>query len=84
MRVVTVTGYLGDLGVRTAAVPRGGVHPGALWRGALLSQRALLLLHAPAALKARVGLQTHAAAVPQRVALVQVGWGGRKKREITF
>lgn len=72
--VATAAPYLGDLGVCTAAVARGGVHPGALLQGALLPQRALLLLHAPAALEARVGLQTHAAAVPKRVALVQVRW----------
>lgn len=59
----------------TAAVSRGGVHPGALWGGTLLPQGTLLLLYAPAALEPGVGLQTHPAAVPQRVALVQVGCG---------
>lgn len=72
--------YLGDLRVRTAAVSCGGMHPSALWRGALLPQGALLLLHAPATLKPGVRLQTHPAAVSQRVALIQVGWWGRRRR----
>lgn len=71
----SVTAYLDDLGVCTAAVSCGGVHPGALWGGTLLPQGTLLLLYAPAALKPGVGLQTHPAAVPQRVALIQVGCG---------
>lgn len=72
--VTTITAYLGDLGVRTAAVSGGGVHPSALWRSTLLSEGALLLLYAPAALKPGVCLQTHATAVPQCIALIQVGW----------
>lgn len=73
--VITITAsYLGDLGVCTAAVSCGGVHPGALWRSTLLPQGTLLLLYAPAALKPGVRLQTHPTAVPQGVALIQVGW----------
>ena len=65
--------YLGDLGVSTAAVARGGVHPAALGRSALLTERALLLLDTPATLEPGVGLQTHPTAVPHRWALVQMG-----------
>lgn len=70
-----VTAYLDDLGVCTAAVPCGGVHPGGLWGGTLLPQGTLLVLYTPATLKPGVRLQTHPAAVPQRVALIQVGCG---------
>lgn len=77
--VVTVKAYLGDLGVCTAAVSCGGMHPSALWRGALLPQGALLLLYTPAALKPGVRLQTHPAAVSQCVALIQVGWWGKRR-----
>lgn len=64
--------HLDDLGVRTAAVSRGGVHPSAFCRNAFLPEGALFLLHTPAALKSGVGLQTHATAVSQCVALIQV------------
>lgn len=80
MCVVTVTAYLGDLGVCTAAVSCSGVHPSALRGSALLPQGALLLLHTPATLKPGVRLQTHPTAVPQRIALIQVGWRGRRKK----
>lgn len=69
--------------MRTAAVSCGGVHPSALWRGTLLSQGTLLLLYTPAALKPGVCLQTHPTAVPQCIALIQVGWGKRKKKTRT-
>lgn len=72
--------YLGDFGVRTAAVPGGGVHPCALWGSALLSQGALLVPYAPAALKPGVCLQTHPAAVPQSITLVQVSWRQEKEK----
>lgn len=64
----------------TAAVSCGGMHPGALWGGTLLPQGTLLLLHTPAAFKPGVCLQTHPAAVPHGVTLVQVGCGDRSKR----
>ena len=70
-----MSSYLGDLGVGTAAVAGGGVHPAGFRGRALLAQRALLLLDTPATLKTGVGLQAHAAAVPQGVALVEVSWG---------
>ena len=69
--------YLDDLGVCAAAVAGGGVHPGALRRRALLFQGALLVVDAPATLEPGVGLQTHATAVPQGVALIQMSWGTR-------
>lgn len=73
--------YLDNLGVCTAAVSCGGMHPSALHRSTLLSQRALLLLNTPAALEPGVRLQTHPTAVPQSVALVQVCWGRRTKHD---
>lgn len=79
--VITDTAYLDNLGVRTAAVSCGGVHPCALWRGTLLPQGTLLLLYAPTTLKPGVCLQTHPTAVPQCIALIQVGWGERKKKK---
>lgn len=68
-----------------AAVSRGGVHPpsafsqlhrevGISSSGALLSEGALLVLDAPTTFEPGVSLQAHATAVPQRSALVQVGW----------
>lgn len=84
MRPHTWSPHLGYLGMGTAAVPRGGVHPAAALRqlqrrvgirsaGALLPEGALLLLHAPATFEPGVGLQAHAAAVPQSSALIEVG-----------
>lgn len=82
--------YLSDLGVGATAVSRGGMHPSSTfsqlqWKvgisstGALLPEGALFVLDAPTAFKPGVGLQTHTTAVPQRSALVQVGWlRGRK------
>lgn len=64
--------YLGDFGMCAAAVSSAGVHPDALGRCALLSQRTLLLLDAPATVEARICFQTHSAAVPHGVTLVQV------------
>lgn len=48
--------------------------------GALLPEGALPVVDAPAALEPGVGLQAHAAAVPQGSALVEVSWrsGGQR------
>lgn len=79
----SVTVYLDDLGVCTAAVSCGGVHPCALGGGTLLPQGTLLLLHTPAAFKPGVCLQTHPAAVPHRVTLIEVGCGDGTVRKRT-
>lgn len=83
--------YLSDLGVGATTVSRCGMHPssafsqlhlqvGVCAAGTLLPQGALLILDAPATLKPGVSFQTHPAAVPQRPALVQVGWLKDRKR----
>lgn len=51
--------------------------------GALLPQGALPVLDAPAALKPGVGLETHAAAVAQGSALVEVSWRSRGDASIS-
>lgn len=81
--VIITTAYLGDLGVCAAAVSGCGVHPSALWGSTLLSQGALLLPYAPAALKSGVCLQTHPTAVSQCIALIQVScrWDKERLRE---
>lgn len=51
--------------------------------GALLPQGALPVVDAPAALEPGVGLQTHAAAVAQRSALVEVSWRSRAELSVS-
>lgn len=82
-----------------AAVSRGGVHPpsafsqlqcevGISSTGTLLPEGALLVLDTPTTFEPGVSLQAHATAVPQRSALVQVGWpdteSGREKDLISL
>lgn len=87
--------YLNDLGVCAAAVPRRGMHPactfsqlqwevGVSSAGALLSERALPVLDAPATFKPGVSLQTHAAAVPQSSALVQMSCERQRKTRFSM
>lgn len=68
--------YLKDLRVCAAAAAMAGMHPGG--RGVSRAVRAegtAALSHAPAALKARVGFEAEAAALPQGRTLVEVGCG---------
>lgn len=65
---------------RQVGAPATAASGAASAAGALLPEGALPVVDAPAALEPGVGLQAHAAAVPQGSALVEVSWrsGGQR------
>lgn len=70
--------YLVDLGVGATAAAVAGMHPGSRHvSGAVGTQGAAALSHAPAALEARVSFEAEATALPQGRALVEVGCRGK-------